>query len=214
MKSKEAGKSKRKSNFLQIAPANYLIICEGKQTEPNYFNGLKQDINRKYGKKVEVLIPNIDIKGTGRNTTDLVKYTQKYVNYSNKVYGQVWVVFDKEDYSDEHFNQAIKNCDYNVAWSNPNFELWLLSHLKRVSKVMSKDEILDELDKEFQRNGLGTYKKNDGKIFEKVTKDRKLDIAIKNCEYMEKLNKNGQASDRNPMTRVYKIVDGLKEYLE
>ncbi|MCX4302666.1 MAG: RloB family protein [Clostridia bacterium] len=214
MKSKEAGKSKRKSNFLQIAPANYLIICEGKQTEPNYFNGLKQDINRKYGKKVEVLIPNIDIKGTGRNTTDLVKYTQKYVNYSNKVYGQVWVVFDKDDYSDEQFNQAIKNCDYNVAWSNPNFELWLLSHLKRVSKVMSKDEILDELDKEFQRNGLGTYKKNDGKIFEKVTKDRKLDIAIKNCEYMEKLNKNGQASDRNPMTRVYKIVDGLKEYLE
>ena len=214
MKSKEAGKSKRKSNFLQIAPANYLIICEGKQTEPNYFNGLKQDINRKYGKKVEVLIPNIDIKGTGRNTTDLVKYTQKYVNYSNKVYGQVWVVFDKDDYSDEQFNQAIKNCDYNVAWSNPNFELWLLSHLKRVSKVMSKDEILDELDKEFQRNGLGTYNKNDGKIFEKVTKDRKLDIAIKNCEYMEKLNKNGQASDRNPMTRVYKIVDGLKEYLE
>ena len=199
---------------MQIAPANYLIICEGKQTEPNYFNGLKQDINRKYGKKVEVLIPNIDIKGTGRNTTDLVKYTQKYVNYSNKVYGQVWVVFDKDDYSDEQFNQAIKNCDYNVAWSNPNFELWLLSHLKRVSKVMSKDEILDELDKEFQRNGLGTYKKNDGKIFEKVTKDRKLDIAIKNCEYMEKLNKNGQASDRNPMTRVYKIVDGLKEYLE
>jgi len=31
---------------------------------------------------------------------------------------------------------------------------------------------------------------------------------------MEKLNKKGQASDRNPMTRVYKIVDGLKEYLE
>ena len=59
-----------------MAPANYLIICEGKQTEPNYFNGLKQEINRKYGKKVEILISNIDIKGTGRNTTDLVKYTQ------------------------------------------------------------------------------------------------------------------------------------------
>ncbi len=214
MKSKEDGKSKRKSNFLQVAPANYLIICEGKQTEPNYFNGLKQEINRKYGKKVEVLIPNIDIKGTGRNTTDLVKYTQKYVNYSNKVYGQVWVVFDKDDYSDEQFNQAIKNCDYNVAWSNPNFELWLLSHLKRVSRTISKDEILDGLDKEFQKNGLGTYKKNDDKIFEKVTKDGKLNTAVKNCEYLEKLNKNGQASNRNPMTRVYKIVDGLKEYLE
>ena len=26
------------------APANYLIVCEGKKTEPNYFNGLKKEI--------------------------------------------------------------------------------------------------------------------------------------------------------------------------
>ncbi len=126
-----------------------------------------------------------------KNINKFEKIYQKYVNYSNKVYGQVWVVFDKDDYSDEQFNQAIKNCDYNVAWSNPNFELWLLSHLKRVSRTISKDGILDELDKEFQKNGLGTYKKNDNRIFEKVTKDGKLYTAIKNCEYMEKLDKNG-----------------------
>ena len=59
------------------APANYLIVWEGKKTEPNYFNGLKKKINEKYGNKVDVLIPNIEVKGTGRNTTDLVKYTQK-----------------------------------------------------------------------------------------------------------------------------------------
>ena len=81
----------------KLAPANYLIVCEGKQTEPNYFNGLKKKINEKYGSKVDVLIPNIEIKGTGENTTALVKYTDKFVNYSNKRYGQVWVVFDKDD---------------------------------------------------------------------------------------------------------------------
>jgi len=31
---------------------------------------------------------------------------------------------------------------------------------------------------------------------------------------MQELNKEGQASERNPMTKVYRIVDGLKEYLE
>ncbi len=46
MKSKEFKGNKRKSNFLQVAPANYLIVCEGKQTEPNYFNGLKKEINK------------------------------------------------------------------------------------------------------------------------------------------------------------------------
>lgn len=134
---KDRLKSKRQ------ASANYLIVCEGKKTELNYFNGLKKKINEKYGNKVDVLIPNIDIKGTGMNTTSLVKYTQETVNHTNKVYGQVWVVFDKDDYSDEQF-----------------------------------------------------------------------DSAIKNCESMETLNKEGQVSQRNTMTKVYKIVDGLKEYLE
>lgn len=196
------------------APANYLIVCEGKKTEPNYFNGLKKKINEKYGNKVDVLIPNIDIKGTGMNTTSLVKYTQKTVNHANKVYGQVWVVFDKDDYNDEQFDSAIDNCNYNVAWSNPNFEIWLLAHFKKVSRYVSKDDVLQELSKEFQKNELGDYAKNDIDVFDKVTSEGKLHTAIKNCEYMEELNKDGQASQRNPMTKVYKIVDGLKEYLE
>ena len=214
MKSKESKGNKRRSNFLQVAPANYLIVCEGKQTEPNYFNGLKQEINKKYGNKVEVLIPNIDVKGTGMNTTSLVKYTQRIINYSHKIYGQVWVVFDKDDYNDEQFDSAIKNCDYNVAWSNPNFELWLLSHFKKVNKYVSKDDVLQELSAEFKKNGLGEYSKNNADIFNKVTNEGKLNIAIKNCESMEALNKEGQASQRDPMSKVYKIVDGLKEYLE
>lgn len=205
---KDRLKSKRQ------APANYLIVCEGKKTEPNYFNGLKKKINEKYGNKVDVLIPNIDIKGTGMNTTSLVKYTQKTVNHANKVYGQVWVVFDKDDYNDEQFNSAIDNCNYNVAWSNPNFELWLLTHFKKVSRYVSKDDVIQELSKEFQKKGLGDYTKNDINIFDKVTSEGKLHTAIKNCEYMEEVNKDGQASQRNPMTKVYKIVDGLKEYLE
>ena len=205
---KDRLKSKRQ------APANYLIVCEGKKTEPNYFNGLKKKINEKYGNKVDVLIPNIDIKGTGMNTTSLVKYTQKTVNHANKVYGQVWVVFDKDDYNDEQFDSAIDNCNYNVAWSNPNFELWLLAHFKKINRYVSKDDVLQEIGKEFQEKGLGDYTKNDTNIFDKVTGEGKLHTAIKNCEYMKELNKDGQASQRNPMTRVYKIVDGLKEYLE
>ena len=39
-------------------------------------------------------------------------------------------------------------------------------------------------------------------IFDKATSEEKLHTAIKNCEYMEELNKDGQASQRNPMTKV------------
>ena len=205
---KDKLKSKRQ------APANYLIVCEVRKTEPNYFNGLKRKINEKYGSKVDILIPSIDVKGTGMNTISLVKYTQKTVNLANKVYGQVWIVFDKDDYNDEQFDSSIDNCNYNVAWSNPNFELWLLAHFKKANRYISKEDVLEELSKEFQKKGLGDYTKNDSNIFDKVTSDGKLHTAIKNCEYMEELNRDGQASQRNPMTKVYKIVDGLKEYLE
>lgn len=205
---------KSKLQSKRLAPANYLIVCEGVETEPNYFDGLRKRINDKYGSKVDVLIPNIEIKGTGENTTALVKYTDRFVNYANKKYGQVWVVFDKDDYKDEQFDKAIKLCEYNVAWSNPNFELWLLSHLKKVDRYISKDDILKEMDKEFQKNGFGNYNKTDEKIFEKLSDNKGIDKAIKNCKNMELLNEKGQPSARNPMTKVYEVVEGLKEYLE
>lgn len=72
----------------------------------------------------------------------------------------------------------LENCDYNACWSNPNFELWLLLHLKKVNKYISKDDILDELSKDFQKSGLGEYSKNDADIFEKNTKDGKIHNAI------------------------------------
>lgn len=213
MKDKNVSK-RRNFKSKKLAPANYLIVCEGTATEPNYFNGLKKKINEKYGNRVDVMIPKIDVKGTGLNTESIVKYTERMVNYSSKVYGQVWVLFDKDDYDDDQFNRAIENCNYNVAWSNPNIELWLLAHFKKVSRYVSKDDVLQELSKEFQKKGLGDYTKNDTNIFEKVTSEGMLHTAIKNCEYMEELTKDGQVSQRNPMTKVYKIVDGLKEYLE
>ena len=204
---KDRIKSKRQ------APANYLIVCEGKKTEPNYFNGLKKEINKRYGKKVDVLIPDIEIKGMGKNTEDLIKYTQKYVNYSTKIYGQVWVVFDKDDYDDEQFDRAIRNCGYNSCWSNPNFELWLLSHFKCINKYISKDNIFKELDKEFQKYNLGNYTKNEPNLFEKITTNNRISEAIKNCEYMENLNNDNPPSKRNPMTKVYKILKDLEDYL-
>lgn len=47
MKSNNKFKGSRKTRVL--APPSYLIICEGKESEPNYFNGLKKLINDKYG---------------------------------------------------------------------------------------------------------------------------------------------------------------------
>lgn len=71
-----------------------------------------------------------------------------------------------------------------------------------------------ELNKEFQKNSLGEYNKNDSNILEKITNEGRIHTVIENCEYMESIEQCGQALQRNPMTKVYKVVEGLKEYLE
>ena len=46
MKDKNVSK-RRNFKSKKLAPANYLIVCEGTATKPNYFNGLKKKINEK-----------------------------------------------------------------------------------------------------------------------------------------------------------------------
>lgn len=207
-------KSRNKVGTKKLAPPNYLIFCEGKQTEPNYFNGLKQRISEKFGDRISV-VPAIKVKGTGLNTESLVKYVKQYINKSPKVYGQVWVVFDKDDYSDEQFTNAIKLNEYNSAWSNPNFEIWLLAHFKKPMTTLAKEATLRELNKEFQNNNLGKYSKNDEKIFDKITSDNRLETAINNCNEMYKqfINCSNEAS-KNPCTTVFMLVEELSEYLK
>ena len=208
-------RSRNKVATKKLAPPNYLIICEGKETEPNYFNGLKQKINEKFEDKIRIIVPSIKVKGTGLNTESLVKYAKQYINQSPKVYGQVWVVFDKDDYTDEKFNNAIKLNEYNSAWSNPNFEIWLLSHFKKIDIPLSKNDALKELKKQFQNSNLGKYSKNDKEIFEKITKDNRLETAIKNSkEIYEQLKSISSEASKNPCTTVFMLVEDLNEYLK
>lgn len=50
----------------------YLIVCEGEQTEPNYFNALKAQLP-----KGVLELTNIDIDGTGKNTLTIIKEAAK-----------------------------------------------------------------------------------------------------------------------------------------
>ena len=206
-------KSRNKIDSKKLAPPNYLIICEGKQTEPNYFEGLKRRLNQRYEDRINI-VPYIKVKGTGMNTESLVKYAQKIVNQSYKMYGQVWVVFDKDEYSDEQFNNAIKLNEYNSAWSNPNFEVWILSHFKKLNKSMTKDETMKQITKEFSKVGLGEYKKNDKELFTKISGEGKMEKAIKNCQEVYKLMRGQTPASSNPTTTVFMLVNDLKEYMK
>ena len=66
-KKRKGRKNKRKENLRQMAPYRYLIVCEGGKTEPNYFEGIKKQVDKRFVDKLDIKI-EIDIEGTGKNT--------------------------------------------------------------------------------------------------------------------------------------------------
>lgn len=140
-------KKKRKENVRERAPYRYLIVCEGKKTEPNYFEGIRKRLNEKHTNKIDVKAQiELDIEGTGRNTEDLVNYAKKIRSLSESPYGHVWVVFDRDDFTHEQFNNAIakaQSADMNVGWSNEAIELWFILHFEYLNSAIHRYQYIE-----------------------------------------------------------------------
>ncbi len=198
---------------------SYLIVTEGKCTEPNYFRGLKKLISEKIGGTVNIVeLPSIEIYGEGSSTGKLVEITERLVKDAKVLYQNIWIVFDKDDFED--FDQAIqKGLDkgYNVAWSNQAFEYWLYLHFYYSDSALHRDEWNNKLDKIFKEYGLGngSYQKNYEDIYNLVNCNDGVNAAIRNAKRrMASFNDKQKPSEFDPGTMVYKLVEELKSFLD
>ena len=218
-KKKRGQRKKRKEDAKRKAPYRYLIVCEGKKTEPNYFEGIERKINAQYAQSIRVEEQiEIQIEGTGRNTNDLVGYTEYIVNRSMP-FGDIWVIFDKDSFSDDQFNSAIEqanNKGYHVGWSNEAIELWFLLHFEYLDAAITREQYNDKLTKYFTQLGLGKYVKNMPDIFDIVMKYGSLDQAIKRSQKLlkihEELGNINSKAKMKPATNVYVLVSELSQY--
>ena len=100
----------------------FLIICEGVNTEPDYFNAFR------------LTSANVKALGQGMGTLALVHkaiHIKEQEKLKGRTYNQNWVVFDKDDFPENDFNSAILLAQQNgfeVAYSNQAFEFWFLLH--------------------------------------------------------------------------------------
>lgn len=205
---------KKRKNKTREIRVYFLIICEGEKTEPNYFKSFKTNIKS--------FVYTIDILGEGSNTKDLVKRTIKATNNSSQKYDSVWVVFDKDSFSPNNFNEAIQLAENNnikVGWSNEAFELWYLLHFQYRNSAMSRVDYKSAIEKEVNDKILlqskskkpkrFEYKKNSVEMYAVLEKygDQKQAIA-----YAEKLILNHNCNNfaiHNPCTRVHLLVEEL-----
>lgn len=211
---------KRRYEFKQPKANSFLIVTEGKRTEPLYFNGLKKLIMEKVGGVLDVVeVPVIEIYGEGNATGKLVQETEKIVKKAKIIYQNIWIVFDKDDFSD--FDSAIKEGavkGYNIAWSNQSFEYWLYLHFHYSDSALHRDEWYEKLDSIFRQYhiGNGCYSKNDEDIYKKVNILGEVNKAIRNAKRRMKGFRPDidKPSEYDPGTMVYELVSELQQFLK
>lgn len=116
-KKRRQERKRRKHEFMTPKANSFLIVTEGKRTEPFYFKGMEKLIKEKIGGAIDVVeAPTIDIHGKGSSTGKLIELTEELVKKAKIMYQHIWVVFDKDDFED--FDEAIKlgeNKGYEIA---------------------------------------------------------------------------------------------------
>ena len=134
----------RQVDILNQKNGKWLIVCEGIETEKNYFNGAIEAINKEINSDSKL---NIEVVGKGMNTMSLVKSIDDLLNdidkFNNKVipYEKIFVVFDKDSFPKDNFNNAITICEnkgYIPLWSNQAIEYWFLLHFNYVDAKMNR----------------------------------------------------------------------------
>ncbi|MEY8391593.1 RloB domain-containing protein [Lachnospiraceae bacterium] len=218
-KKKNRERKKRKFEYRSPKANSFLIVTEGKRTEPFYFKGIQRLIQEKVGGRIDVVsVPVVDIYGEGCSTGKLIEMTEQIVKKAKIIYQNVWVVFDRDDFDD--FDQAIKKGmekGYKIAWSNQSFEYWIYLHFNYSDSGLHRDEWNKKLNEMFQQYNLGDgkYRKNYEDIYNMLNVGDGVNHAIRNAkrrmgEFDEKKMK---PSMYDPGTTVYKLVEELRKYL-
>ena len=120
---------------------SFLIVCEGKCTEPDYFKAFR------------MTAATIKVVGQAMNTTSLVSKAISIRDMEatkKRYYDQCWVVFDKDDFPANDFNNAITMALKNgfcVAYSNQAFEYWFLLHFNLYTGALHRDNYASMLTK-------------------------------------------------------------------
>lgn len=207
--------SKRKNRDLKRQPATIdtykgiLIVCEGEQTEPLYFESLK---------KVEGLT-SADIKVVYGKHSDPINVINKAIDEQEKQkhylpFDKVYCVIDGD--VSANLNEAKKLAKQNniqLIISYPCMEYWYICHFNpyhspiiATGNKSAGDNCESILNKYWKKAFKKDYKKNQPNLYALL--HDKLETAIKNAK--AGLKQAQADNELNPSTQVYELVDYLR----
>jgi hypothetical protein len=184
----------------RVTRPKVLILCEGKETEPNYLEALRNE--------ARLSRDQLEILGLGYAPFSLVQAAvakMAEVPADEADYQKVWCVFDHDQHPKlERAMELAEQEGISIAFSNPSFELWYLLHFQDKRGHIDRRGVIKELKKQ---GGFHRYQKSSA-----VYKDLKptQGEAIRRAKALRKMHTgNGNPATDNPSTS----VDQLVEYL-
>lgn len=188
-------------------PRLILICCEGR-TEESYFNAIVR-----MRRISNTLVP--PAKSFGSQHTQLIDICDQerlQASQDNDISTdeiEVWAVFDKDHWRNGFtaLEQYAATRNVRLAYSDPQFETYLLQHLGADSSRLSGQALEDHLSQVMESAGHGRYIKGNLNWIETLLDERPktLEMAIANSNTRDRRN-------RSPFLTVHKLVERLLEF--
>lgn len=210
-KEKRAGKIElRKIGFRKPDLGYYYIVTDAVETEPNFFNGIRNNLP-------ENIKDRLVIKIKSSKTYDMVDTMLSEISKKPIVYDK-WIVFDKDQVKD--FDELVlkaKRHSINVGWSNPCIEILFLAYFGKSPSINNQKDCIKEFEKIYLNKIGKRYEKNNKTIYNDLTKngDEKVAINTSKKKY-ENYIKDGVKipSKMIGVSLVYKLLEEIDEKTE
>ncbi len=136
----------------------YLIVTDTKETEKNYFNGIRDSIPKPLRDRLVVKVEKAEV-------TNLVESAKEFVSDKDPQYRSPWIVFDRDQVKD--FDKIIENAskqEVNVGWSNPCIEIWFFAYSGEIPMISESVTCCSKFSEKFEKIVKQKYQKEDKNI--------------------------------------------------
>ena len=129
---------------------------------------------------------------------------------------QYWIVFDKDDTTQEDFVKAVRLAEENeirVAWSNQAFECWIIMHFRKLNHACHRDSYENILRDHIPGYSASEKGEKQGRKLKKMTFPF-LQTAIDNAKMgFESFEPGVSVSKMESSTRVFELIEKILEEL-
>ena len=200
-------KKRNERKKILLKSGAYLIITDTEKTEKNYFEGIKNIIPGNLKNDLQIKIYS------NKALSKIIDFAAEERNKDER-FRDIWLVFDRDEVKnfDKLIEEAKEN-KMNVGWSNPCFEIWLMSYFQLSKNIEESQKCCETFEKIFKENTGKKYKKSEEKIYNILCENGDENRAIERAreKYHQVRKDYSQPSKMIGCTTVYKLVEELKK---